>query len=34
MSKLYNIKSAYSLVQTLYDIEPDPEEFEDLALAA
>lgn len=34
MSKLYNLKSAYSLVETLYDIEPDPDEFEDLALTA
>ena len=34
MSKLYNLKSAYSLVQTLYDIEPNTDEYEDLALTA
>lgn len=34
MSKLYNLKSVYSHVKTLYDIEPDTQEFEDLALVA
>lgn len=31
--KLYNLKSAYSLVETLYGIEVSPGEFEDIALA-
>lgn len=31
---LYNLNSAYSLVDTLYGIEVDPDSFEDLALAA
>lgn len=31
--KLYNLKSAYSLVETLYGIEVAPGEFEDIALA-
>lgn len=34
MAKLYNFKSAYSMVQTLYGIEPDPNTFEDVALVA
>lgn len=34
MSKLYHINSAYSLVKTLYGIEPPTEDFEDLSLNA
>ena len=34
MSALYNFNSAYSLVQTLYGIDPDPEEFEDIGMTA
>ena len=34
MSKLYHFNSAFSLVKTLYDLEPDVEDFEDLALTA
>lgn len=34
MSALYNINSAYPLVQTLYGIDPDPEDFEDIAMRA
>lgn len=34
MSKLYHINSAYSLVNTLYGIEANTDEYEDLALTA
>lgn len=33
MAKLYNLKSAYELVNSLYGITPDPDNFEDVALA-
>lgn len=33
MAKLYNLKSAYELVNSLYGITPDPDAFEDIALA-
>lgn len=33
MAKLYNLKSAYELVNSLYGITPDPDIFEDIALA-
>ena len=33
MAKLYNLKSAYELVNSLYGIAPDPDVFEDIALA-
>ena len=32
--ELYNLNSAYSLVQTLYGSDPNPEEFEDIAMTA
>ena len=32
--KLYHINSAYPLVQSLYGIDPNPEDFEDLAMTA
>ena len=34
MSKLYHINSAYPLVTTLYGIEANTDDFEDLALTA
>ena len=34
MSKLFNLKAAYPLLHTLYDIEIDSDDFEDLALNA
>lgn len=34
MNDLYNIKSAYPLVQQLYDVDPDPDDFEDIAMVA
>lgn len=33
MSQLFNLRAAYSLVETLYGIEPNPNSFEDVALA-
>ena len=33
MAKLYNLKSAYELANSLYGITPDPDTFEDVALA-
>lgn len=33
MAKLYNLKSVYELVNSLYGITPDPDIFEDVALA-
>ena len=32
--KLYHINSAYPLVQSLYGVDPNPEDFEDLAMTA
>lgn len=34
MSTLYNINSAYPLVQSLYGIDPNPDDYEDLAMTA
>ena len=34
MNQLYNINTAYSLTQTLYGIDPSPDDFEDLAMNA
>lgn len=34
MNTLYNINSAYPMVQSLYGIDPNPEDFEDLAMNA
>ena len=34
MGKLFNIKAAYPLLKTMYDIELDADDFEDLALNA
>lgn len=34
MAKLYNMKSAYPELKTLYELEPDMEDFEDLAMDA
>ena len=31
MAKLYNLKSTYELVNSLYGITPDPDIFEDIA---
>ena len=32
--KLYHINSVYPLIQSLYGIDPNPEDFEDLAITA
>ena len=33
MSQLFNLRSAFSLVDSLYGVEADPQSFEDIALA-